>query len=111
MPTMWKDVVCAGLSPKDVAIRLIEGGYMEAGSGKDLSKPVKIPSEGGTVRVYVVKANILAGYGETEVTPQPDLGLTGGGETKNKKAEAVAEMAENVSAVTGGKALDDDIPF
>ncbi len=58
-PQVWKDEVCKGLDPSQVARALIKAEHMTGGDGKNLATNTWIPNEKAQRRVYVVLGNIL----------------------------------------------------
>ncbi len=59
LPEAWRDEVCKGLNPANVATALRRAGHFSGGDGKNLAANKWIPSEKAIRRVYVVRGSIL----------------------------------------------------
>jgi uncharacterized protein (DUF927 family) len=61
-PQIWRDEICAGFDPREVAKALIDLGMMEPGDGVHQSQKLRLPKSQTTQRLYVITPAIFEGW-------------------------------------------------
>ena len=64
LPQIWRDEVCAGFDPSEIAKNLADLGMLEPGEGGKQSQNIRTSEKQGTQRAYVLTPSIFEGWGQ-----------------------------------------------